>query len=95
MNLKIIAIIVILINVIACMAMMLDKSYAVKNKWRLSESFLLSFSFIGGGVGLMIGMIVFRQKLSKLKFRIIAPLGTCLYTAAFLYFMWIEKIAWL
>lgn len=95
MDFKFLTIAFVLINLVACVAMMLDKSYAVKNKWRLSETFLLSFSLFGGGVGLMIGMIIFRHKLSKLKFRVAAPLGICLYSAAIIYFIWIEKIVWL
>ncbi len=95
MDLKILAIGLVLINFAACIAMMLDKSYAVKNKWRLSEAFLLSFSLFGGGIGLMMGMILFRHKLSKLKFRVIAPLGICVYTAVIFYFIWTEKIIWL
>lgn len=95
MDLKILATLLLLINVAACVAMMLDKYYAVKNKWRISETFLLGFSLFGGGFGLMIGMIVFRHKLSKLKFRIIAPLGGCIYTVSILYFILIEKITWL
>ncbi len=92
MDLKLLSSIFILINFVACFMMMLDKSYAVKNKWRLSENFLLSFSIIGGGVGLAIGMVVFRHKLSKLKFRIVAPLGIFVYTAVIFYFIWIDKI---
>lgn len=95
MDFKLLTTIFILINILACFMMMLDKSYAVKNKWRLSESFLLSFSIVGGGIGLIMGMVIFRHKLSKLKFRIIAPLSICIYTAAIFYFIWIEKIMWL
>ena len=49
MDFKFLTIAFVLINLVACVAMMLDKSYAVKNKWRLSETFLLSFSLFGGG----------------------------------------------
>jgi len=92
MDLKTVAVFFVLINGFASIAMMLDKYYAVKKKWRLSEAFLLSFSFLGGGVGLAIGMLAFRHKLSKLKFRVIVPLGICLYMTLFFYLIWIEKI---
>jgi uncharacterized membrane protein YsdA (DUF1294 family) len=94
MNLKLLAVVFVVVNVAACIAMMLDKSYAIKNKWRLSETFLLSFSLLGGGSGLIFGMIFFKHKLSKMKFRVVAPLGICLYTAAVIYFIWIGKIIW-
>lgn len=92
MDLKILSVILIAINFAACLAMMLDKSYAIKNKWRLSETFLLSFTVFGGGVGLMMGMLFFKHKLSKMKFKVIPTLGICAYTAAGLYFIWIGKI---
>ncbi len=95
MDLKILAISGGLINLVACLVMMIDKSYAIKNKWRLSEAFLLSFSLFGGGAGLMMGMILFRHKLSKMKFRVIGPLGIFLYAAIIFYFIWIGKIVWL
>ena len=94
MDLIVIAVYFVVINLAACVAMMVDKSYAIKNKWRLSESFLLGFSLFGGGIGLMMGMIIFKHKLSKMKFKVIPTLGISIYTAAILYFIRIGKIVW-
>ncbi len=95
MDLIAIAVFFVVINLASCIAMMFDKSYAIKNKWRLSENFLLSFSLFGGGIGLMLGMIFFKHKLSKMKFKVVPTLGICMYAAAVLYFIWIGKIVWL
>lgn len=76
MTLKIIWLLFIAVNLSAFISMLLDKYYAVKGKWRISEFFLLSHGFLSGGVGLLMAMIVGRHKLSKIKFRVVATLGT-------------------
>lgn len=52
-----------------------DKYFAVRQKYRLSESLLIVMALAGGGIGTMAGMICFRHKISKIKFRVFAPLG--------------------
>lgn len=75
MSLKVVWGIVMLVNISAFISMLLDKYYAVKGKWRISEFFLLSHGFLSGGIGLLMAMIIGRHKLSKVKFRVIATLG--------------------
>lgn len=50
-----------------------DKHRAINHKWRIPEATLLLISSVGG-VGALLGMIVFRHKTRKLKFRILVPL---------------------
>ena len=66
---KSITLIVGLINLSAFISMLLDKSYAIKGKWRISENFLLMHAFLGGGIGMVLGMIIGKHKLSKPRFR--------------------------
>ncbi len=61
------------INVIAFLAMGIDKWKAKKNAWRIPEQTLLSLVVLGGGIGGIIGMYVFRHKTKKPRFFIGFP----------------------
>lgn len=45
-----------------------DKYKAQKNKPRISENFLLLIILLGGSLGAIAGMIIFRHKISKSSF---------------------------
>jgi uncharacterized membrane protein YsdA (DUF1294 family) len=62
------------INVISFLLMGLDKGKAVFGKYRISEKGLLIPGVLGGAVGLVLGMLVFRHKVKKTKFIIPAVL---------------------
>ena len=63
----------ILINIIAFIAMFIDKKKAEKNKWRISEKFLFTLVILGGGIGGILGMYIFRHKTKKPAFVIGFP----------------------
>ena len=64
----------IIINLIAFISCYIDKKRAIKNKYLLKESYLLTLSFLGGALGLYISMYLFRHKTKKIKFTLIIPL---------------------
>ena len=45
-----------------------DKRKAVKHQRRIPEATLLSLTFLGGTVGALMGMLIFRHKISKRSF---------------------------
>lgn len=45
-----------------------DKVKAINNKYRIKESTLLLFSFIGGSIGALLAMYIIRHKNKKIKF---------------------------
>ena len=47
-----------------------DKMLAIKKKNRISERTLFYLGFLGGALGSLIGMIIFRHKTKKIKFYI-------------------------
>lgn len=63
----------LIINVIAFLAMWVDKRKAEKGKWRISETTLLMLAVLGGSIGGMIGMYTFRHKTKKKRFTIGMP----------------------
>ncbi len=69
----VIAIYLILINIIAFIMYGVDKSLAIKHRWRISEATLILLAVIGGSVGAFLGMQVFRHKTKHIKFVIGVP----------------------
>lgn len=53
---------VILLNLLGFIAMFLDKQKARKRAFRIPESTLFMIAFIGGSLGVLIGMHLFHHK---------------------------------
>ena len=51
----------------------LDKGRAKSGKWRIPERTLLLLALIGGSLGALAGMILFRHKTRKPKFFVSVP----------------------
>ena len=51
----------------------LDKGRAKSGKWRIPERTLLLLALIGGSLGALAGMIMFRHKTRRAKFFISVP----------------------
>ena len=61
------------INLITFLAMGIDKYKAKKGHWRTQEQTLLTLVILGGGIGGIAGMKVFKHKTKKPKFYIGFP----------------------
>ncbi len=70
---KYIIIYVIAINLIAFLAMYIDKRRARNASWRIKESTLFTLVLLGGGIGGIAGMYTFRHKTKKMQFVIGFP----------------------
>lgn len=53
----------------------LDKQFARSGMQRVPERVLIILSFLGGGVGAIAGIFVFRHKTQKLLFTIATPIA--------------------
>ena len=62
------------INILAFLAMYIDKKKAKLGKWRIKESTLFTLVLLGGGIGGIAGMYTFRHKTKKTRFVIGFPL---------------------
>lgn len=70
----------LIINAAGFLLMLVDKWKAKKNRWRIRESTLLLVAALGGSVGSLLGMYIFRHKTLHLKFTLGIPLilaGQC------------------
>ena len=65
----------IIINLIAFLGMWWDKRKAAKQDWRVSEVTLFILGFIGGALGIIIGMYRFRHKTQKRSFQAVILFG--------------------
>ena len=62
------------LNVVGFVLMGIDKSYAQRHHYRVSEKLLLSLAVLGGGIGIWIGMVYFKHKTRKTLFVLGVPL---------------------
>ena len=65
--------------------MWLDKRKAKKGMWRISEKTLFIVTALGGGIGTILGMYLFRHKTQKIQFVIGLPFITILEIILFIY----------
>ncbi len=87
---KYLIIYLIIINIITFIIFGLDKYYAIKGRFRISETTLFCLCIIGGSFLGYIGMKVFRHKTKKTYFRIGVPLIMIL--EAILIIKWVVDI---
>ncbi|MBQ8100696.1 MAG: DUF1294 domain-containing protein [Paludibacteraceae bacterium] len=70
------------INLTAFSAFGIDKWKALHARWRIPESVLLGLAAIGGSIGALIGMELFRHKTLHLRFRLLVPIILLLQASA-------------
>lgn len=76
----------VIINIIGFLIMYIDKQKAKKGKWRIPEKVLFIITALGGGIGTISGMYIFRHKTQKIAFIIGFPAITILEIIAIIYF---------
>lgn len=63
-----------IVNALGFVLMLADKRKARKKKWRIPESTLMLVALIGGSIGCLSGMYLFRHKTRHPKFTVGVPL---------------------
>lgn len=63
----------LIVNLIGFVLMFVDKKRAQNKQWRIKEATLFLSAAIGGSIGAMLGMKVFRHKTKHLSFLIGMP----------------------
>ncbi len=70
-------------NIVVCLIYGVDKMFAIKDTRRVSEKTLILCAFAFGGIGAFAGMMLFRHKTAKPKFKILVPFA-CIFNAVLL-----------
>lgn len=86
-SLKSFIIYLVAINIITFLVMGLDKWKAKRGSWRIQEATLFTLVLFGGGIGGILGMIVFHHKTKKVKFQIGFPMILIIEVAIITYFL--------
>ena len=79
--LKILLYFLLIINAAALMLMLADKIKAKKNLWRIPEATLVGVAALGGSLGALLGMQLFRHKTKHVKFFVGIPVLLALHIA--------------
>ena len=85
----VIAAYLLIINVITFVLFYVDKQRAIKNQWRIKIKTLLLLCAVGGSIGGMLGMIVFRHKIRRPYFNFGVPMIIVAQIALFVYLKYI------
>jgi uncharacterized membrane protein YsdA (DUF1294 family) len=64
----------VIINFIGFTLMGVDKYRAIKHQWRISERTLYWVTLLGGALGVLVSMNLFRHKTKHLKFKYGVPI---------------------
>ncbi|WP_078430155.1 DUF1294 domain-containing protein [Alkalihalobacterium alkalinitrilicum] len=75
----------IVVSLIGLLLMWLDKRWAIHRKQRIPERTLLFLAFIGGSLGIYFGMMQFRHKTKKPKFRVGIPVIILVQVASIIF----------
>ena len=70
---KLFLIYLLTINAAAFLFMLADKWKAKKNRWRIPEATLIALAALGGSIGSLLGMYLFRHKTRHPKFTLGIP----------------------
>lgn len=63
----------LIVNLVTWILYGVDKRKAIKGAWRIPEKTLILSAVIGGSVGALAGMMMFRHKIRKVKFMVGVP----------------------
>lgn len=77
----------IVVNLIGILIMYIDKRKAMYGRWRIPEKTLIIVALLGGSIGCMIGMKIFRHKTQKIKFILGYPTILIAETILIIYFL--------
>lgn len=83
--------VLIIMSIITFIMFGIDKIKAKHNKRRVKEKTLLELTILGGGIGSLIGRIIFRHKTNKIYFSIVIFLSIISQIFLLIYSIWMVK----
>lgn len=85
---KYLMIYLLIVNALGFLLMLIDKWKAVHDRWRIPEKTLFLTAILGGSIGALVGMYLFRHKTKHRSFTIGIPAILILQCAAAAYCLW-------
>ena len=82
---KVILVLLAAMNLLAFILYGVDKLKAKKGAWRIPEATLLLVAALGGSLGALLGMELFRHKTKHWQFKILVPLFLILHIVLGIY----------
>ena len=64
----------VIVNAVGFVLMLIDKQKAIRGAWRIPEATLIGSALLGGSIGAIAGMYLFRHKTRHIKFSLGLPL---------------------
>ncbi len=77
----------IVINILTFLLYGIDKWKAQKGKWRIPEETLIWLAIVGGSIGALLGMYLFRHKTKHRKFTLGIPAILLAQVAIYYFFL--------
>ena len=81
----------LILNAAGFLLMLIDKKKAQLGSWRIRESTLMTVAVLGGSIGSLMGMKLFRHKTKHLKFTLGIPVILALQIMAAVILISIKK----
>lgn len=81
----------LILNAAGFLLMLIDKKKAQLGRWRIRESTLMTVAVLGGSIGSLMGMKLFRHKTKHLKFTLGIPVILALQIMATVILISIKK----
>ena len=78
----------VIVNLLGFALMGIDKRKAIRNAFRIPEATLFSVALVGGSVGSILGMLLFRHKTKHWSFKIGLPAILLVHLALFALLAW-------
>ena len=75
----------LIINALGFLLMLIDKQKAIHNRWRIPELVLLGVALVGGSLGAIMGMRIFRHKTKHLQFSLGLPVMLVVHIMFFIF----------
>lgn len=75
------------INVLTFLIYSIDKWKARKARWRIPEDILIWLAIVGGSIGALLGMFLFRHKIRDKKFTLGVPAILAVQIAVYYFFL--------
>lgn len=69
----------------------IDKQRAKSGQWRVPERWLVALVLLGGALGGLAGMLIFRHKTRKKGFWVLISIGLIIHIAVFFWLGWLEN----